>query len=243
MKYEYLSHGLRNVLKTRNITYKDIALKMEMSESGVKKMLTANDISYNKLTSILDLLELKLEDLTPLAIKPYKKLSEEQERFFIKNPKHFNFFIQLHHYKMKSENLMKANSKLSKAKMSKFLDDLEKIKIIRQLDGKMHSLLEDGFITSEYFNTRYRTNYGVVIEKLNDIESGQWKSWMFEGFGTFSLSHNSALELRNQLQSLFDEFSNRSEREKKFYESKDLVDIGTLLLNIPMKIQDVFPII
>ncbi len=243
MNYELLSEGLRNVLKTRNITYKDIALKMDMSESGVKKMLTANDIGYNKLSSILDLLELKLEDLTPLASKTYKKLSEEQENFFLKNPKHFNFFIQLHHYKMNSEHLKKANSKLSKAKMSQFLGDLEKIKIIRQIDGKIHSLLEDGFQASKDFNDRYRTNYDVVIEKLNDIENGQWKSWMFEGFGTFSLSHNSALELRNQLQSLFDEFSNRSEREKKFYEPKDLVNTGTLFLNIPMKIQDVFPII
>lgn len=83
----------------------------------------------------------------------------------------------------------------------------------------------------------------IVVKKLNEIENGHWKSWMFEGFGTFSLSHNSALELRNQLQSLFDEFSNRSEREKKFYESKDLVNTGTLFLNIPMKIQDVFPIV
>ena len=37
MDYKLLSEGLRNVLKTRNITYKDIALKIDMSESGVKK--------------------------------------------------------------------------------------------------------------------------------------------------------------------------------------------------------------
>lgn len=243
MNYEFLSEGLRNVLKTRNITYKDIALKLDMSESGVKKMLTASDIGYNKLSSILELLGLKLEDLTSLAPKPYRKLSEEQEKFFLKNPKHFNFFIQLHHHKMNIELLKKANSKISKAKMSQFLGDLERIKIIRQIDGKILSLLEEGFQTSKEFNNRYRANYDAVIEKLNTFEGSQWRSWMFEGFGTFSLSQNSALELRNQIQSLFNEFSNRSEREKKLYEPKDLVNTGTLFLNIPMKIQDAFPII
>jgi DNA-binding NarL/FixJ family response regulator len=44
MNFKSLSTGLRNVLSTRGITYKDIANHLNMSESGVKKMLTGEDI-------------------------------------------------------------------------------------------------------------------------------------------------------------------------------------------------------
>lgn len=243
MNYALLSEGLRNILKTRNVTYKDIAIKLEMSESGVKKMLTADDIGYNKLNSILDLLDIKLEDLVPLAPKPYKKLTDDQEAFFEKNPKHFNFFIQLYHNKMKVGLVKKANNKLSKDKIAQFLTDLERIRIIKNRDGVIHSLLEEGFQTSKKFNERFRASYEGVIKSLSRIENGQWKSWMFEGFGTFSLSQKSALELRNEMQALLQEFSSRSEREKKLYESRDLINTGTLLVNIPMRIKDLFPII
>ena len=47
MNYKSLSDGLRNVLSTRGITYKEIAALLDMSESGVKKMLTGEDIGYN----------------------------------------------------------------------------------------------------------------------------------------------------------------------------------------------------
>ncbi|KYG66866.1 hypothetical protein AZI86_07475 [Bdellovibrio bacteriovorus] len=243
MNYTPLSEGLRNILKTRNVTYKDIAAKLEMSESGVKKMLTANDISYNKLNAILEMLDLKIDDVVSIAPKPYKKLTEEQERFFEKNPKHFNFFIQLHHHKMKAERLKKANNKLSKEKITKFLEDLERINVLKTIDGDIHSLLEEGFQASEKFNERFRVQYDVLIKSLVGIKNGEWKSWMFEGLGTFSLSQKSALELRNEMQALLDEFSARSEREKKLHDPKELVNTGTLFLNVPLKIQDLFPVI
>lgn len=243
MNYSPLSEGLRNILKTRNITYKDIAAKLGMSESGVKKMLTANDISYNKLSEILEILNLKLEDVVSIAPKPYKKLSEEQEKFFEKNPKHFNFFLQLHFQKMNVEQVKKANNKLSKEKITKFLGDLERINILKTIDGTIHSLLEDGFQASNKFNERFRTQYDVLLNSLFNVKTGEWKSWMFEGFGTFSLSQKSALELRNEMKALLDEFSARSEREKKIHDQKDLVNTGTLFINIPLRIQDIYPVI
>lgn len=243
MNYELISGPLRNILKTRNFTYKDVAAKLEMSESGVKKMLTASDIGYNKLSALLNLLELSLEDITPLGSKRLKRLTQDQEQFLLRNPKHFNFFIQLHHFGMKIEAVKKNNSKISKEKISKILEDLVRINIISIVNGNAHSMLEEGFKASKKFNERYRTIYEIVIKRLNEIDSGQWRSWMFEGFGTYSLSQKSALELRNQMQALLEEFSARSDREKKLYNPKDLVNTGTLFLNIPLKIQDVFPII
>lgn len=243
MNYKRLSEGLRTVLSTRNITYKDVANKLGMSESGVKKMLTADDIGFNKLTSILEMLELKLDELISVSPAPYAKLTTEQEDFFERNPKHFNFFIQLHHYNMKVELLKKANHKLSKGKIDTFLEDLSKIKVIQISEGAIHSLLIEGYRTSDKFNEKFKIHYDILIKKMFSIKNDEWKSWMFEGLGTYSLSQKSALELRNEMKGLLDEFSARSDREKKMFDSKDLVNMGTLFLNIPLKIQDLFPIL
>jgi arsenate reductase-like glutaredoxin family protein len=243
MNYKSLSDGLRNVLSTRRITYKEIATELDMSESGVKKMLTGEDISYNKLNAILNMLDLKLEELMAVSPKAYAKLTANQESYFEKYPKHFNFFIQLHHFNMKSELVKKANSKLSKQQIKTFLEDLSSIKVIHLAEGSIYSLLSDGFNASEKFNKKFRSHYKVLFAKRSAIENDKWNSWMFEGIGTFNLSHKSALELRNGMKLLLDEFSKRSDREKKIYDSKDLISTGTCFLNIPLKIQELFPVI
>jgi hypothetical protein len=214
-----------------------------MSESGVKKMLTGEDIGYNKLTDILNFLDLKLEDLLAVSPKAYTKLTADQESFFQKHPKHFTYFIQLQHYGMKPELVKKANHKLPKEKIAKFLEDLVKIKVIHMADGTVHSLLSEGFSASDNFNEKLKSHYDVLLAKLSTIENDKWNAWMFEGLGTFTLSQKSALELRNEMKALLDEFSARSNREKKIYESKDLITTGTLFLNIPLKIQELFPVI
>lgn len=243
MNYKSLSEGLRNVLNTRGITYKEVAQHLNMSESGVKKMLTGEDIGYNKLTMILAMLDLRLEDLINVSPKTYAKLTSEQENFFEKNPKHYNFFIQLQHFSMKAEAVKKANSKLSKNRTTKFLEDLIKIKAIHIANGEIHSLLSEGFRASDKFNQKFNSHYATIFHKLKGIHNDKWNSWMFEGLATLSLSHKSALELRNEMKSLLDEFSARSDREKKIYAPKDLINTGTVLLNIPIKIQDLFPVI
>lgn len=143
---------------------------------------------------------------------------------------------------MQFEKLKKANNKLSKEKAAKYLHDLEKIKIIQAVDGKIYSLLEEGFQTSSKFSEKIRPNYEILLKSLARTEGGPWKSWMFEGFGTLSLSQKSALELRNEMQSLLNEFSARSERERKTHDPKELINTGTWLVNIPMRIQDAYPI-
>ena len=243
MNYSTLSKGLRNVLGTRGITYKDIANHLNMSESGVKKMLTGDDIGYNKLTTILNLLDLKLEDLMAVSPKAYTKLTADQERFFEKHPRHFNYFVQLQHFGMDPTLVKKANNKLSKEQTAKFLEELEKIKVIQQTEGTIHSLLSEGFAASDKFNEKFKSHRAVLVAKLSTIENNKWNSWMFEGLGTFSLSQKSALELRNEMKSLLEEFSARSNREKKIYDSKDLINTGTLFLNIPLKIQELYPIV
>lgn len=133
MKFTNVSGGLRNILKSRNITYKDIADKLDMSESGVKKLLTSNDISFNKLSAILDILDMKLEDLLGVERKTYAKLTSAQEAFLLKHLQHFNFFVQLIHYNCNLEDLKKENPKVSKSKVASYIEDLKRSQYLRKV--------------------------------------------------------------------------------------------------------------
>lgn len=60
--------------------------------------------------------------------------------------------------------------------------------------------------------------------------------------GHLSLSQKSAIEYKMALKGVLDEFSQRSDREKKLYAKKDLITTGSLLLNLPMRMKELFPI-
>jgi transcriptional regulator with XRE-family HTH domain len=243
MEFTNVSEALRSLLKSRSITYKDLADKLDMSESGIKKLLTSDDISFNKLNAILSVLDVTLKDLISLKSQGYAKLTEKQENFLIKHPQHLNFFIQLHHHWIDVEALKAENHKLSKAKMNQYIDDLVKIEVLEWVDGKLTSSLKDGFTTSDKFNEQLQKRmYGVVIGSLKNADEYKKSPWLYEGFGHFDLTHKSALELKMALDDLMKEFSKRTDREKKLHKKSDLVHCTALLINTDLKVKDVFPI-
>ncbi|MEK2689057.1 helix-turn-helix domain-containing protein [Bdellovibrio sp. GT3] len=243
MEFTNVSEALRNVLKSRSITYKDLADKLKMSESGVKKLLTGDDISFNKLNAILSFLDISLKDLISLKSRGFAKLTDKQENFLLKHPQHFNFFVQLHHHLMSLELVKADNHKLSKAKMNQYVDDLVKIEVLEFVDGKLTSSLKDGFTMSDKLTESFqKRSYGAVIDSLKNADEYKKTPWLYEGFGQFALTHKSALEFRMALEDLLKEFSKRTDREKKIHKSSDLVHCAALLVNADLKVKDIFPI-
>lgn len=243
MEFTNVSEPLRNLLKSRNITYKDLADKLDMSESGIKKLLTSDDISFNKLNAILSFLDVPLKDLISLKSQGYAKLTEKQEIFLSKHPQHLNFFIQLHHHLMNLEIVKAENPKLSKAKMNQYIDDLVKIEVLEWVDGTLTSSLRDGFTMTDKLNEQLQKRmYGTVIGSLKNADGYKKSPWLYEGFGHFALTHKSALEFKMALADLLKEFSKRTEREKTLHKRGDLIQCAALLVNTDLSVKDIFPI-
>ncbi len=121
MNYSLISPKLRQILKERRISYKNLANQLNMSESGVKKMLTGKDLSINKLDQILKIIQIDMKTLLDLTFNNdgFQKLSSTQNKFLLENKKYYNFYSQLTKLDMDIIKLQRINN-LSSSKVKIF---------------------------------------------------------------------------------------------------------------------------
>src|SRR5438105_1600626 len=81
---------LKQSLRQRGITYKQVARALDISESSVKRLFTQGDFSLTRLEQVCALMQLEIADLlerTREAAGRLTELSEEQERELISDSK------------------------------------------------------------------------------------------------------------------------------------------------------------
>lgn len=87
---------LKNILKSRGITYSSIADELELSESTIKRTFTSQSITLERLEQICQAANISLFELTAMIKKPANESKHiytmEQERFLAKNPKYLAYF-------------------------------------------------------------------------------------------------------------------------------------------------------
>lgn len=88
MEHSIYLKGLKAALRSQSVTYCDLAERMRMTESGIKKMLNAKDISFRRILQICEILQILPGELLSLSEKAYipeVKLSVEQEQALLQN--------------------------------------------------------------------------------------------------------------------------------------------------------------
>ncbi|MNL04619.1 hypothetical protein D3C87_1251910 [compost metagenome] len=118
---------IKNVLKERRISYAELAKQMNLSESGLKKIFTSDDVSFSRLSQITSLLGLRLTDLlNEIESKDTHSVvfSDEEQKYFLKNPEAFHFFVRLL-IERKSLEEIQEEFKLSSAAAFKLLQKLD----------------------------------------------------------------------------------------------------------------------
>jgi DNA-binding Xre family transcriptional regulator len=90
MSKTYIIDALRLHLKARNITYKELADAIDLSEISVKRLFTGGDCGLDRLEQICQYLHLEFSDLfktTPRKRKLITRLSLAQEQEFAQDQK------------------------------------------------------------------------------------------------------------------------------------------------------------
>lgn len=90
MSKTYIVDTLRAHLKARELTYKDLADGLELSEVSVKRLFTGADIGLDRLEQICQFLQIELADLfkaSPRKRRLISRLTQAQEAEFAKNNK------------------------------------------------------------------------------------------------------------------------------------------------------------
>ena len=85
-----LIDALKKSLHKHSLTYADVALTLELSESSVKRLFARRDLSIDRIERICRMMKLDITDLLELmhAAEPrVEQLSEEQERLLVNEPK------------------------------------------------------------------------------------------------------------------------------------------------------------
>lgn len=125
---------IKRDLKTKGITYKEIAAFLKMTEAGVKKLLSKDDISFNKLKLICDLLQVSTQDLLNSVDESETEthtFNEKQVNFFLNNQHYFHFFMKLA-YEQKNPKRIQDEYKLSTKSINQYLKKLEELGLIKR---------------------------------------------------------------------------------------------------------------
>lgn len=128
---------LKEILKERQLSYKDLAVRLQMSESGVKKIFTGKDCSFLKLMQISKILGIKFSDLMNEIeheeMRPVH-FNQKQQEIFLKDRSLFYFYVKLIIERMSVEEI-KIESRLSEAQCFKYLKSLDDLGIIKLQPG------------------------------------------------------------------------------------------------------------
>lgn len=98
MSYGNAFDVLKRVLKSRGLTYSDLADLMDVSEPTIKRLFVDRDCKLSRLDSICRLLDLSLPDLLEIAdrnVEPVLSLTCEVEQVLADSPALFYLFLLL----------------------------------------------------------------------------------------------------------------------------------------------------
>lgn len=94
--------ALKRYLKTRGLTYADVAPVLDLSEASVKRLFSEESFTLDRLDRICGLIGIEISDLARAVeerSRAIKELSEEQEEELVKNSKLFLvFYLVLNDY-------------------------------------------------------------------------------------------------------------------------------------------------
>ncbi|MFT7559835.1 MAG: DNA-binding Xre family transcriptional regulator [Flavobacteriales bacterium] len=153
--------ALKLALKSRKMSYRSLAEKIEVSEKTIKRLFRDQDCNLSRLASICEAIELSLYELLDFARhyrEPLARLSNKQEQFLETKPQHFAFLFFL----IAGNDLERIQScyNLNDDSIFKYLRDLDKQgfielaennkfrlliggKLLMRLHGPMHSILKE----------------------------------------------------------------------------------------------------
>lgn len=87
---DQVSQTLKQLLRQQQITYRDIAIELDMSEANIKRIFSTKSFTLERLEQICQILHMNLADLFIISQKQVEQLTqltEEQEQELLSDPK------------------------------------------------------------------------------------------------------------------------------------------------------------
>ncbi len=232
MEHGLYLHSLKLCLKAQGLTYGELAKQLKMTESGVKKMLNAKDISLRRVLKICDVVNISLGELfssaEALAV-PTVYLSETQEESLLKDRRLLAvYWLTVIEKRTASEirNMQGMNDVVLKSCFQKLVS----LNLLTYRKGQYRSLYSRKFRWSD-------------DSKLAKVLNKEWSELTLRRalkrgdavhrLIAIKLSKPSYENLQSKLNDVFNEIIKTSEREELSLNSRDLLDVTALIAAVP----------
>lgn len=205
---------LKRSLKSRGLTYRELAPRLGLSESGLKKLLTAKDFSLSRLISLCEVAGLSVSELFEAAEREEIReidLSTRQQSALLREPGLLRVYWRSC-IELEDESQIRHEEKLSIAEYTRLTSRLEALELARPGKSGRLEPAHKGLY-------RWREG-GPLVDRLNRDWSQNLLEAALLGRGEaptslhrlsgLRLSADEAEELRRRLGDLLDEFARLS---------------------------------
>ncbi len=132
LETQQILKALKLILKNKKMNYTDLSNQLGLSESGLKKMMTSNDISIHRLNKICQIIDISMIDLLKLSqtqVIENIEFTDRQTALLLKDSFALMIFWMLT-IERKSPLEIKKSEKISAADFQKILYKLESVDLI-----------------------------------------------------------------------------------------------------------------
>lgn len=205
---------MKAALRAKGWTYRQLAGRLGLSESGLKKAMTSGDLSLGRLFQICEICDIPVATVFAAAddraISPVT-LSREQEDFLLRHPKALKLY-----WRMKVDGLSRTDFQkrygLSRAETDPWVRQLERVGLLRMSARGQIEFTHRGAI-------RWAPE-SPLVKHLNGVWSRRLLDRAIEGAGPadfinlsgLRLSETQVAELRADALDLFEKYSRLSGR-------------------------------
>ena len=138
-EYEIATESIKLALKQQGFTYKDLAQRLKLSESGIKKILSSSDGSFQRLAQICKEVGLSMSELLEGQGERIMELSYSlpQQEYLMAHPRALRLYWALVYERRPTEEARKI-SHLDSKEMFSYLRKLDQLELLELLpEGRL----------------------------------------------------------------------------------------------------------
>jgi DNA-binding Xre family transcriptional regulator len=232
--------GLKRILKRKQITYRQLAPKINMSESGLKKLFSGKDISFSRLFQICEVLGVQLSDLLSEVERGdnyQHSFTPQQESYFLKNKMGFNIFWKLVYERVSADDV-KRHYELGEREFNLILTRLNDLALIKIKSGavKLPRVRDITWSREGLFAKKLLNDWSTKL--LSEQLGAKAHTDGQVQLRYFCFQSHVYKELIEKLKNLEKEFLQNTVRDMNLYEARQLTRVGWLSVAAPTSFVD-----
>jgi transcriptional regulator with XRE-family HTH domain len=214
-----LLRGLKSLLKAKGLLYHDVADRLGVSETTVKRYLTGRSLTVEILEELCRVVDVRLSDLAAISQEEPERpmLSPEEEEFLVKDPFQAMVFYLLSHGF--SPATIQRDFRLTDAEMNGHLTALDRLGLVRLFPyNRVRVLVGRNFNVQRGGAMAKLANDSMIMDFFSKFDMAT-PDWQFT-FG--KLSPSSLERVRELARNFMDAFDTIAEADRDL--TLDLAD-------------------